>query len=207
MDILLRLLILIVSYLLGSVSSSIIVGKIKSGKDIRTMGSGNAGATNTLRTFGKAAALLVVLGDGLKTVISVLFAKILIPDDMLAVYIAGIGCVLGHNFPVFYGFKGGKGVLVSIVSVLFANWQIGLITFVISILIMIFTKYVSLGSIIGSVIVVVLVFILEDGNTEYLIFSVILAVLCIYRHRANIVRLIKGTENKLGSKKEEKANG
>jgi len=207
MDFLSRLLILIVSYLLGSVSSSIIVGKIKSGKDIRTMGSGNSGATNTLRTFGKAAALLVVLGDGLKTVFSVLFAKLILPDDMLAVYIAGIGCVLGHNFPVYYGFKGGKGVLVSIVSVLFANWQIGLITFVISILIMIFTKYVSLGSVIGSVIVVVLAFIFEKGNTEYLIFSVILAVLCIYRHRANIVRLINGTENKLGSKKEEKANG
>ena len=204
MDILLRLLILIVSYLLGSVSSSIIVGKIKSGKDIRTMGSGNAGATNTLRTFGKGAALFVILGDGLKTVISILIAKVIFPEDSIAVYIAGLGCVLGHNFPVYYGFKGGKGVLVSIVSILFANWKIGLITFFISILIMIFTKYVSLGSIIGSILVVILAVLYEKGNIEYLIFSFILAVLCIYRHRANIVRLIKGTENKLGGKKEEK---
>ncbi len=204
MDILLRLLILIVSYLLGSVSSSIIVGKIKSGKDIRTMGSGNAGATNTLRTFGKGAALFVILGDGLKTVISILIAKVIFPEDSIAVYIAGLGCVLGHNFPVYYGFKGGKGVLVSIVSILFANWKIGLITFFISILIMIFTKYVSLGSIIGSILVVILAVLYEKGNIEYLIFSFILAVLCIYRHRTNIVRLIKGTENKLGGKKEEK---
>ena len=203
-NILFNFLILVIGYLFGSISSSIIIGKIKSGKDIRTMGSGNAGATNTLRTFGKGAALFVVLGDILKTVISILIAKAILPGNMIAVYIAGIGCVLGHNFPIYYGFKGGKGVLVSIVSIFFANWIIGLITFVISILIMIFTKYVSLGSLIGSILVVIFGFILEKGNSQYIIFAIILAVLCIYRHRANIVRLIKGTENKLGAKKEEK---
>ena len=203
-NILLNFLILLIAYLFGSISSSIIIGKLKSGKDIRTMGSGNAGATNTLRTFGKGAALLVVLGDALKTIISILIAKAILPGNVIAVYIAGIGCVLGHNFPVYYGFKGGKGVLVSIVSILFANWIIGLITFIISISIMIFTKYVSLGSIIGSVLVVILGFVFEKGNSHYMIFAIILAVLCVFRHRANIVRLIKGTENKLGSKKEEK---
>ena len=103
-----NLVVLLIAYLLGSINTSIIVGKIKSGEDIRKHGSGNAGATNTLRTFGKMAAVLVILGDVLKAVVSIVLAMIL-SDEQLAVYAASFGVILGHNFPVFFGFKGGKG--------------------------------------------------------------------------------------------------
>ncbi len=188
--------ILIISYLLGSINTSIIVGKIKSGEDIRKFGSGNAGATNTLRTFGKASAIMVVFGDVLKAVISILIAK-LISNEAIAVYIASIGVILGHNFPVFFGFKGGKGIVVSAVASLFADWRVGLVIIIISLLIMIITKYVSLGSIIGACLIVVFGLIFRGVDAEFLIFSIIVGGLALIMHRKNIVRLIKGTENKL----------
>ena len=119
----------------------------------------------------------------------------------LAVYIAGVGAVLGHNFPLYFKFRGGKGILVSTVAILFADWKIGLAVIVFSILIMAITRYVSLGSVLGSVALVILGFIFHFGDTPYLIFAVILAVSAIFMHRGNIKRLINGTENKLGSKK------
>ena len=152
------ILILIISYLLGSINTSIIVGRIKSGEDIRQFGSGNAGATNTLRTFGKTAAVLVVVGDVLKAVISILVAKLISGED-IAVYIASIGVIFGHNFPVFFEFKGGKGIVVSATASLFADWRVGLVIIIIALLIMIITKYVSLGSIIGACLIVVFGFL------------------------------------------------
>lgn len=192
--------IFILSYLLGSINSSIIVGKIVSGTDVRDFGSGNAGATNTLRTFGKGAAVMAVLGDILKTVIAVLLAKFLIKTDD-AVYVAAIGAVLGHNFPVFFGFRGGKGIVVSGTACLFADWRIGVLAIVISILVMAFTKYVSLGSIIGAILIILLGFVFRGIDVHYIIFSVILGTLAIIMHRKNIVRLFCGTENKLSFSK------
>ncbi len=198
-------IIFIIAYLLGSINTSIIVGKIKSGEDIRNFGSGNAGATNALRTFGKGAAAMVLLGDALKAVAAVLTARLIL-NDAAAVYTAGVGVVLGHNFPVFFGFKGGKGIVVSTVAVLFADWRIGLITIVISVIIMAVTEYVSLGSIIGAVLVVILGLLLRGFDRYYIIFSVIIGGLAIFMHRKNIVRLIKGTENKLGASKNKGGN-
>ena len=197
------ILILIISYLLGSINTSIIVGKIKSGEDIRKFGSGNAGATNTLRTFGKSAAVLVVLGDVLKTVISIIIAK-LIWSENLAVYISGIGVILGHNFPIFFGFKGGKGIVVSATASLFADWRVGLVIIIISLLIMIITKYVSLGSVIGACLIIVFGLIFRGIDIEFLVFSIIVGGLAIIMHKKNIVRLIKGTENKLSFSKGDK---
>lgn len=193
-------IIFVIAYLLGSISTSIIFGKIKSGEDIRKHGSGNAGATNTLRTFGKGAAVLVLLGDALKAVVAILIAK-LISDDAAAVYIAGIGVTLGHNFPVYFGFRGGKGVVVSAVSCLFADWRIGLLTIVLSILIMALTRFVSLGSVIGALLIIVLGFVFRGVDISYIIFSVIMGGLAIFMHRKNIVRLINGNENKLSFSK------
>lgn len=208
MSILWLILIGFISYLIGSVSSAIIVGRIYGNEDIRTKGSGNAGATNALRNYGKKAAAIVTLGDCLKAVVSILIAMLVssivglnAEYGKIPVYIAGVCAVLGHNFPIYFGFRGGKGILVSLVAMLFANWWIGLIVFVIAIAIMAITKYVSLGSILGSIILFILALTLCWGDTAYIVFCLIIAGSSIIMHRANIKRLFKGTENKLGSKR------
>ena len=202
MNVIYNLIILVVAYLLGSINTSIIVSKFMIGDDIRNHGSGNAGATNTLRTVGKKGAIFVVLGDVLKAVVAVLIAK-LISNSPDAVYIAGLGAVLGHNFPLYFGFKGGKGIIVSAVIILFADPLLGLITMVAAISIMAVSRYVSLGSVLGAVLFVILALVFNTSDTEFIIFAATLALLAIYMHRSNISRLIAGKENKLsfGSKK------
>ena len=200
-DVLKIICILVFSYLIGSISSSIIISKIMTGEDIRKHGSGNAGATNALRVLGKKGGILTLLGDILKTVIAILISKVILKEDTsLAVYLSGVGAVLGHNYPVWFGFKGGKGIAVSITAILFADFKIGLIVLIVSLLIMATTKYVSLGSVMGAVLCIFLSLILRWGDVYYILFTVIVGVLAIYRHKANIVRLLKGEENKLGSK-------
>lgn len=209
---------LLMGYLLGSINTSVIVGKCM-GVDIRTKGSGNAGATNTLRTLGKKAAVIVLLGDVLKSVLSVVlaavFAKMLFPSDLNTLYycqyLAGLGAILGHNFPVYFGFRGGKGVLSSIAVILILDFRIGLMLVVISILIMAVTRYVSLGSVIGAILYPLFVIALNMNNKEpyvpyYIALSIIIAGLAIYQHRANLQRLMSGTESKLdvGKKKDGK---
>ena len=219
--------ILVVSYLLGSVNTSIIVGKLY-GVDIRKEGSGNAGLTNTLRTLGKRAALVVLAGDILKGVISILLSRILAPVlttkfvlgeniidvpvvyTELAMQIAGIAVVLGHIFPVFYGFKGGKGVLTSIVVILMTQWQVGLACMVVFLITVLLTRYVSLGSILAAFSCPFFLIVFEKyipqevmtNTLSWLIFDVVLAVIVIWGHRGNFVRLVKNTERKLGEKKE-----
>ena len=201
MNLVYNFIFLVVAYLLGSINTSIIVSKIMIGDDIRNHGSGNAGATNTLRTVGKKGAIFVVLGDALKAIIALLFAKFAPFATENALYIAGIGAVLGHNFPLYFGFKGGKGIIVSLVAILFADPLLGLITCAIAIATMAIFRYVSLGSMLGAVIFAVLVLIFRNKNIDFVVFSIILAILAVYMHRSNLVRLLNGTENKLGSKK------
>ena len=224
----LRLLfIAIVAYLLGSVNTSIIVGKLY-GVDIRKEGRGNAGLTNTLRTLGKRAALVVLTGDILKGVISILLAKVMAPvlttqatvgDTLinvpivyteLAMQIAGIAVVLGHIFPVFYKFKGGKGVLTSITVILMTEWQVGLACLAVFLVTVLLTRYVSLGSVLAAFscpffLIAFEQYIPADVMTDtlsWIIFNVILAVIVICGHKGNIVRLFNNTERKLGEKKE-----
>ncbi len=193
--------VFIFSYLMGSINSAIIASKIMLHDDIRNYGSGNAGATNALRTLGKKGAAFVAAGDILKAVIAVGLTKLFSNNDQIAVYISGIGVVLGHNFPIFFGFRGGKGIIVSLVAILFADWRIGLISAVAAILIMAVSKYVSLGSISGAAIFLVLGLIFRRGDLPFCVFAVIVSGLAIIRHRSNIKRLLSGTENKLGAKK------
>lgn len=200
----------IAAYLIGSINTAILVGKMLSGDDIRTHGSGNAGTTNALRTYGKKAAVMVLLGDALKAVVAIVIAmiagKLLNFDENtynLMIYGASFGAVLGHNFPVYFGFRGGKGVLVSAVSILMVDWKIGLAVVIIALAIMATTKYVSLGSILGAVTLVISALIFRNDNIPFIIFSFLLAILLIVMHRTNIVRLIHGKENKLGQKKTE----
>lgn len=203
MDIAYNLIILVVAYLLGSINTSIIVSRILIGDDIRNHGSGNAGATNTLRTVGKKGAVLVVIGDVLKAVVALLIAGLIADDSSKAIYIAGIGTVLGHNFPLYFKFKGGKGIIVSTVAILFADPILGLVTTIIAILIMAISKYVSLGSISGAILFVVLALVFRNNNTDFVVFAIMLAVLAIYMHRSNIVRLLEGRENKLNFSKKD----
>ncbi len=214
------ILTIIVAYLIGSVNTSIILSTALFGSDIRQSGSGNAGTTNMLRTHGKKMAIFTLLGDVLKGVIAVLLAILAdkclasIPTNTIATayllgslpYIAGFFAVLGHNFPVFFQFKGGKGVATTLGVVLTINWQLGLIVLVIALAIMLTTRYVSLGSCVGAAIFPILYFIsgLIGGEIDVvsLIFAAALGLLIVIRHSSNIARLKAGTENKLSFKKE-----
>jgi len=195
----------IIGYLLGSINTSIIFSKFKK-TDIREHGSGNAGLTNTLRTFGKGAAVVVLLGDVLKGVIAILLARLvcnIFTIDLAneASQIAGIAAILGHNFPIYYGFKGGKGVLTSVTVLMMIDYKLALCCLLIFIVIVAVTRYVSLGSMLSAASFVVMVVALK--RYDLLAFGIIVASMLIYRHRSNIKRLIQGNENKLGQKKKE----
>lgn len=201
--------IMLISYLIGSVNFSIMLSRIVGGKDIRESGSGNAGATNMLRTYGKKMGVITLLLDVLKGIICILIAKLIvsklnIETDIPAAYIAGVCVVIGHNFPLYFGFKGGKGVATSLGVVLMIDWKIGLIVAVISVAIIALTRYVSLGSIIGGIVFmaaeIIKMFFDSDFEPIKLICIIIIGGLLILRHHQNIKRLITGTENKLGSK-------
>lgn len=204
----------IVAYLIGSVSFSVIISKKMAGFDVREKGSGNAGTTNMLRSVGKKAAAITLICDILKGVISIVIAIIVGNiaknlDRELLLQIAGIAVVLGHTFPIFFGFKGGKGVATSLGVLLISNWQIGLICLVFAVVLMALTRMVSLGSCAAAVLFPVLTLfinqhytVLTDGKSGrvYFVYSVILAIIVLYNHRSNIKRILNGTENKLSFK-------
>lgn len=204
----------IIAYLIGSVNFSIIFSKRFAGFDVREKGSGNAGTTNMLRSVGKKAAVITLICDILKGVVSIGIAILLgnIPDlnKELLVQIAGVSVILGHTFPIFFGFKGGKGVATSLGVLLLSNWQIGLICLVFALVLMILTRMVSVGSCAAAVLFPVLTLfinehytVLTEGKTGsvYFIYSVILAVIVLFNHRSNIKRILNGTENKVNFKK------
>lgn len=208
---LIMVVITLVAYLLGSVNSAIIVGKLHK-IDIRQHGSGNAGLTNTLRVLGKRAAICVLLGDVLKAIVAIGIAKIVtlgFKDSLLlnlTMQLAGIAVVLGHIFPIYYGFKGGKGVLTSISVMFMINWEISLICLGLFIIVVAITKFVSLGSILAAFVFPILVLLsvkipFLTNRIDMLVFSIILAAIVIIKHRSNIVRLVQGKENKLSFKK------
>lgn len=198
--IILLILSCIAGYLLGSANSSIIVGRFYN-VDVRKHGSGNAGTTNTLRTLGKKAALFVLLGDILKGLLAYLVGYY-ITGSTLGGMVGGTAAILGHIWPVYFGFKGGKGVLTSLAVLLMIDWPIALVLLGIFIIIVLLTRYVSLGSIVGATLFPVLSLVL-GRSTETVVFSALIAVLIIFMHRTNIKRLLKGTESKIGSKKQE----
>ncbi len=195
---------IVIAYLLGSVNTAIIISAL-SGKDIRKEGSGNAGATNTLRVMGKKAAACVALFDALKGVVAILIAKLVAGiagvDSSKAVWLSALFVMLGHIYPLYFGFKGGKGIMTTIAVVFVLDWRMGLIIFTICIAIMLITRYVSLGSCIGAVMFPALTSVFYRGNTLFIIVSVIIGALALIKHRSNIKRLISGTESKLNFKK------
>ena len=209
------IIIAIISYLIGSVNFSVILSKRIAGFDVREKGSGNAGSTNMLRSVGKGAAALTLVCDILKGVvaigIAILFGN-MVPDSNkeLLLQIAGVMVVIGHTFPVFFNFKGGKGVATSLGVLLLSNWQIGLICLVFALVLMALTRMVSLGSCTAAVLFPVLTLfidqhytILTEGKSGnvYFIYSVILAAIVLFNHRENIKSIYNGTENRLGINK------
>lgn len=205
------IIVVIIAYLLGSISFSVIISKKLAGFDVREKGSGNAGATNMLRSVGVKGAVLTLVGDCLKGVIAILVAVIVgkiakNADKALLVQLAGIAVVLGHTFPIFFNFKGGKGVATALGVVLVTNWQIGLICLVFALVLMALSRMVSLGSVGACVLFPVLVLFIKSNyivteGSSYLIYSIILAVIVAFNHRSNIKRLLTGTENKISFKK------
>lgn len=194
----------VIAYLLGSVNTAIIISAL-SGKDIRKEGSGNAGATNTLRVMGKKAAAMVALFDGLKGVLAILAARMVSvlfgADSNAPVCFSALAVMLGHVYPVYFGFKGGKGIMTTTAVMFMLDWRIGLTVFVICITVMLTTKYVSLGSCIGAVLFPVLIIIFHWGNFVLAAVSVAIGALALFKHRSNIQRLLNGTESKLNFKK------
>lgn len=198
------IIILIIAYLLGNISTSYIIAKRLAGVDIRTQGSGNAGSTNVLRTLGKKAGAMTFIGDLLKGIIAVFigytiskFANI---DIVIAGYVAVFGVVCGHNWPAFLGFRGGKGVATSLGAMIAVNPIIALSCFGLFLIIVAITKYVSLGSVVGIAASPVIMMFLNNKNG--VIITLFLTISVIYTHRENIKRLINGTERKIGQKKE-----
>ena len=190
----------LVGYLLGSINFAIIICKRMAGFDIREKGSKNAGTTNVLRTVGKQAAAMTLICDILKGVVAVLLAMLAayIWDDADAEalkYLAGLMSIIGHTFPVYYGFRGGKGVATSLGVLLIVNPQIGLICLVFALVIIIATRWVSLGSILAATLFPILTIFMSDSFFAKLI-SVIMAVLVIFNHRT----LKDGTESKISFK-------
>ncbi len=209
------IIIAIIAYLIGSINFSILISKKKAGYDIRQKGSGNAGTTNMLRNLGKKYAAITLICDVLKGVVAIGIAIIVgnilgDTNKALLVQIAGVVVVIGHTFPIFFGFKGGKGVATSLGILLMTNWQLGLICLVFALVLMALTRVVSMGSIAAAILYPVLTLFVGGGHyivessglgNGYFIYSVILAIIVIFNHRENIKRILSGTENKISFNK------
>lgn len=218
-----------IAYLLGSVNFAIVVTRCMKKGDIRQYGSGNAGATNVLRSQGKGAAALTTLGDLAKSMLAVWIGGWLIthinPDLILSStvgsgtyeeehlrligeYIAGLFCILGHLYPLYFGFRGGKGVLATLGMMLILDWRVALISLGVFIIALIIGRMVSLGSILAGVTMVICTFLFRALVDHYptwvvalcTIMALIIVVLLIFKHVPNIKRILNGTESKIGSR-------
>jgi len=205
------LIVILIAYCLGSISFSVILGKKLAGVDVRNEASKSAGTTNVLRIIGKQAAAITLICDILKGVVAVLIAVLFVKinaniNGSLLIQYAAVAVILGHTFPVFFGFKGGKGVATAIGVILTMNWEIGLICLVFGLILIALTRMVSVGSLGAAILFPVLVVFLPPTHfivegSYYIVSAIIIAVLVIYNHRANVQRLMDGTENRLSFKK------
>lgn len=208
----LRILLLIIGYFIGNIETGYIFGKLNK-MDIRNYGSGNAGATNTLRVLGPKAGLIVFFGDFCKSLIPCLVVRYIFRDNVSLSYVymlyIGLGVVLGHNFPFYLGFKGGKGVASTAGIIMALDIRIAAVCLAAFIVIVAVTRYVSLASIVVMIIFIGMSHLLVKTNygfangsspMEFRLLVVVIGFLSIFMHRANIKRLLSGTENKIGKK-------
>lgn len=193
------------AYLLGSVSFSVLFAKLLKGIDIRNHGSGNAGATNTLRVLGKGPAILVLVLDICKGILAVWLGRWIAPDYDWTPALAGLAAVVGHNWPLYFHFKGGKGIATTIGMLATLCFLPALFAGIIAIVVIVLTRYVSLGSLLFVTLTPVFLVVYDaagwhDYGMPVLIVSLVIWALAVWRHRGNLVKLKNGTENKLGSK-------
>ncbi len=205
------------SYLFGSLNSAILVCKLLKGKDIRDYGSNNAGLTNVLRVFGKGPALATLIFDLIKGVAAVIICRLVVThlmgvtffgDSKFIGYLAGFIVMIGHIFPVFYGFHGGKGVLLAATTLLTIDPLTCALSVGTFILLVVITKYVSVGSIAAAISYPIFTFIVQkfifpypEGVVPNTVVAALIGIVIVYMHKPNIIRLMNGTENKFGSKK------
>ncbi|MBE6591193.1 MAG: glycerol-3-phosphate 1-O-acyltransferase PlsY [Ruminococcaceae bacterium] len=197
----------IVSYLLGSVNTAIIVSRGLYKKDIRSYGSKNAGMTNMFRVFGKKAGILTLLGDVLKALIAVLISSLIVGRAFGGAHLGGFFCIFGHVFPLYYNFKGGKGVLVAAVTVLIIDPVVFLLLALVWGLMLWVTKIVSVASITAAAMYPLISIKFTSANSFFTtaLFAVAIAAFIIVMHKDNILRLKNGTEKRIGEKKEPEA--
>ncbi len=224
------LLTVVIAYLLGSINSAIIVTRIFSKDDIREHGSGNAGATNVLRSQGKLPAVLTTIGDLLKSLIAVLVGGWLmthlnlfpeaglfsfrVADELLVGrYLAGFFCIIGHLFPLYFGFRGGKGILTTLGMMLILDWKVALLSLLVFIIVVLICRMVSLGSVCAAATMAVLTYVFRAfvyrQDTGTVIFctcmAVLIAAILIIKHIPNLKRIAQGTESKLSFRSQDKA--
>lgn len=186
----------VIAYLIGNISFSLLIGKLFFKKDVRNYGSGNAGTTNMIRAFGAKIGVITFIGDALKGMLAAYIGKKIGGID--GCYIAGIMVIIGHNWPVFLKFKGGKGVATTIGVMLYVLPIPTFICFVIGVSIAFFTRIVSLGSLIGvGISPIAILLVVRPFDVKLFVFSLIYTAMCLFKHRGNIVRLIKKEERKL----------
>jgi acyl phosphate:glycerol-3-phosphate acyltransferase len=189
----------VIAYLIGSISFSTLIGRWFGKIDIRDHGSGNAGATNTLRVLGVRYAVIVLLADIAKGVVAVLLAKALGAGNPWVTYLSALTVIIGHNWPIYFGFRGGKGIATTI-GVLLILMPISVLTAsLVAVILIALTRYVSLGAIVLTVLTPVAGILFHSG-TGKVVLAVAIAVLSIWRHRKNIQRLLHGQERRVFSK-------
>lgn len=186
----------IIGFILGSIPSGLIVGKLISGIDIRKHGSKNIGTTNIFRTLGARAAFIVLLADSLKGVLSIIIVSYIYPHNLLIAVSVGFTAFLGHNYSIFLGFKGGKGVATALGILLYFMPKLCLIIILIWLFVVLLTKYVSLASIIAAFCVPFLAWFM-NYERPLIFLGLFAAILVIIRHKSNISRLLNGTESKI----------
>ncbi|MBO5170812.1 MAG: glycerol-3-phosphate acyltransferase [Oscillospiraceae bacterium] len=187
------------SYLLGNLNGAILLSRLVEKDDVRRHGSGNAGFTNFFRNYGKATSLLVILIDGAKTALSCLLGAFLLGKYGLGtegMLLGGLCATLGHDFPAFLGFQGGKGIVCGFMTALVTDWRIGLILLALFAVTYLSTKYVSLASLLCAVSFLVLFPLFYPGKSLVILLSAVMALLAIFLHRENLKRLLKGQERK-----------
>ncbi len=207
------IILAIVSYLIGSIPFGLIAGKYIKGIDIRTIGSGNIGTANAIRALGPFWGGMVFLGDCLKGALPILavilISKLMpgvIPANLflIAQVVCGFAAILGHNYSFLLGFTGGKGIATSFGAFVVLNWKVALLSFLIWVICIILTKMSSLGSLLGSLAVPVLLIVFKSPM-EYIVFGFVACIFAFYKHRANIGRLLRGEERKINQKDEKQS--
>jgi len=199
-------LIILAAYLIGSIPTSVWVGKVFYGKDIRDYGSGNAGATNTFRVLGKKAGIPVLIFDILKGSLAVYLANfsgtVLIGNELVNMQLAlGVAALFGHIFPVYVGFRGGKGVATLFGAVIALQPEAAIIAIAIFIITLVITRYVSLSSMIaGFSFPILIIVILKETTISLVVFSMLIAILLLFTHQKNIERLLAKEESKANIK-------